>query len=181
MALPEPLLEMLRDATSPRKRPWLLVLFGLFLVCAALKTKLGAARPPRPPPDTIAYHYSQWLRQVDALHRGQPTTRVSINSLEWVLDGKPSTGDRYKKIEEHETALIRLGYFEEFRFDTKGAAPTPILLQFYTNAMHTDLKHRWTASTVYHPQTNICLTARKQDIPAIESIFKHLDNARTNH
>jgi hypothetical protein len=181
MPLPQPVLEILRDATSPRKRPWLLVLFGLFLLCAAWKMQLGTPQPPRSPPDTIDYHYTQWLRQVDALHRDRPTNRVSINSLEWFLDGKPSTHDRYEQIEEHETALIRLGYFEEFRFDTKGAAPMPILLQFYTNAMRTDLKYYWTASTVYHPQTNICITARKQNIPAIAAIFKHLDNARTNH
>lgn len=180
MALPHPLLEILSDATSRRKRPWLLVLAGFFLVCAAWKMQLGTPKPPRPPPDTIDYHYAQWLRQVDALHRGRATNRVSFNSLEWLLDGRPSTDERYKKLEEHETALIRLGYFEEFRFDTKGAAPAPILLQFYTNAMRTDLKYYWTAATVFHPQTNICITARKQDIAAIKYIFRHLDNTRTN-
>jgi hypothetical protein len=176
MALAEPLAEILRDITSPRKRPWLLLLIGLFVVSAAWKTKLGA---PERPPDTIEYHYAEWKRHLAILHsnRGTPDSRFSLRTVIPFIEEKLSDRERHTKISEHETALIRDGYFAELRFDT--AEPIKIISQLYTNTLKTDLEHRWTASTVYYrDRTNVCITARTEDLPKLQSLVKQLTQNR---
>jgi hypothetical protein len=179
--VPNPLVEIIRDATSGRKRPWLLVLIGFFLVCSAWKYKLGAPRPPTRPPDTIEYHYGQWLRHLHVLHRGGPAGRFTLEGFIDRFEEKISTSDRFDKVQEHEVALFRLGYFAEYRFETKGRDPKKIIMQFYTNAMRTDLRYNWNVSTVFtHDQTNVCIVARTEDIPKITEIFHQMDNPATN-
>lgn len=172
-----PLVEILRDITSPRKRPWILILIGLFLVSAAWKTKLGAPREPTPPPETVEYHYREWRRHVTAWSRRNQTNRFSIHAIVNRLEGNISLGQRHDKIQEHEAALVRLDYFGEFNFDPKGADVSKLMAQFYTNTLNTDLHlYVWTASATYTSRTNIHITARIEDIPKLQSLFNQLTN-----
>ncbi|HUS36461.1 MAG TPA: hypothetical protein VM680_14005 [Verrucomicrobiae bacterium] len=181
MAPLHPVAEILRDITSPRKRPWILVLLGLFLVCAAWKTKLGAPRELERPSDTIEYHYNEWRRHVTALNRAPARSRFSVNALLSRLEPKTSPRERREKINEHELALMRLGYFSDFNFDPKDADYSKLMLQFYTNTLNADLHIYFpTAIATFGDHTNIHITARNDDIPKLEAIFKQLASAQTN-
>ncbi|HUS35044.1 MAG TPA: hypothetical protein VM680_06795 [Verrucomicrobiae bacterium] len=181
MPPPHPVAEILRDITSARKRPWILILLGFFLICAAWKTKLGAPREPKRPPDTIEYHYTEWRRHVTAVSRGTPTDRFSIRAILARIESKISPRERHELITEHENALIRLGYFDDFRFDTKGADVGKLMSQFYTNTLNTDLHiYYFRISILLSGQKTIQITAPKEDIPKLAAIFRQLVSADTN-
>ena len=177
--LPAALSEVIRDFASPRKRPWLLVGLGFILVLTAWKTKLGAPRTPRPEPDTINFHYYQWLHHKENLYWHDPP-RISVKRLTWHLDGKPSSSDRFERIERHELALIRLDYFEERAFDWRGGDLGKFLTAFSGQAAKTDPDLRWSVRGFQSQETSVYFTARKQDIPAIESIIRQVERGRTN-
>ena len=182
MSTPHPVAEILRDITSARKRLWILILLGFFLICAAWKTRLGAPREPKHPPDTIEYHYSEWRRHVTAVSRGTPTDRFSIRAILARIESKTSSRERHELISEHETALVRLGYFNDFQFDAKDGDVGKLMSQFYTNTLNTDLHiYYYTISVIFSGQKKaIHITARNDDIPKLEAIFKQLAGAQTN-
>jgi hypothetical protein len=177
------LLEVIRDLTSRKNRPWHLVAIGFILVITAWKTKLGVPGVPRPEPDTIEYHSAQWLHEKQNLVWGIATNKFNIKKLTWYLDGKPTFDARHQNIERHEVALIRLGYFEERRYDSQGVDLYKIFDAMSKRAREAHLDENWSisaVSAVYNPETNICFVARKADLPAVESIFKQVMRSLTN-
>jgi hypothetical protein len=108
------------------------------------------------------------------------TTRFSLYAIISRLEGKTSERERYEKIKEHEAALIRLDYFGDFDFDTKGADHFKLVSQCYTNTLNTDLHiYYFRTEITFGDTTNIHIAARFEDIPKIQSIFNQLTNQNT--
>jgi hypothetical protein len=154
---------------SRKNRAWVLGAIGLILISAALKTKLGTSRPE---PDTTAYHYSQWLHQTENLgYTGNFTNRISFKKIIWYLDGRPSFHGRVEKLEKHQNALIRLGYFQERAFDFKGIDPAKFM-----NAVSDRARQAGLVIVFSHSQdTTAHIIVRNEDMAAIEAIVKDIE------
>jgi hypothetical protein len=175
--------EIIRDFTSRKNRPWLLVAIGSILVVSAWKLKLGEPRPDHPrrrEPDTIAYHYEQWQHERRYLKWGNRPKGFNLHTLSWYLDGKPTFGQRLEAAEQHELALIRLGYFEERKFDWPSGDINLFISNFINQAEQTELKQNWSVHYVRFGETNLIFTARKQDMPMIESLYMRLTRSSMN-
>lgn len=173
--------EILRDLTSARNRPWILIAIGFAVILAAWKFKLGEPRPAlnRRGPDTIEYHYQQWLHERRYL--GRRPKGWNLTTLNWYLDGKPTLGERMNAFEEHQEALIRLGYFDERHFDWHGSDLGKFFFKFTQRAAQTDLKGEFRAGWAPNgSSTNVSIIARKQYMPIIESIWNEMTRASTN-
>lgn len=171
--------DIMHDAVSPRKRPWILVAIGFVLVVAAWKNKLGSPRRPEPPPDTIEYHYDQWLHHKANLIWGIETNALNLKKVVWHMDGKPTFTDRREKMEQHEIALIRHGYFEERGFGLPITNASMFMTEFERQAKASGLGDRFSIRFTF-PQTNVLFTARPADLEKIELIMKQAFRASTN-
>jgi hypothetical protein len=170
MTLPEALREILHDAASPRKRPWILVAIGLIVVLAAWKNKLGAPRPAQETPDTIEYHYDQWRHHKANLVWGVETNRLSVRKLVWHLDGKPTFTERMDKVQYHFMSLVRLGYFEERQFMLP-ETNVPKFKALWNAQTHSNFVKKLNIEHIFHSGTNVVITARPENMPAIEAMM----------
>ena len=171
--------DILHDAISPRKRPWILVAIGFVLVIAAWKNKLGSPREPKAPPDTIEYHYDQWLHHKANLVWGIETNELNLKKAVWHMDGKPTFTERREKMEAHEIALLRHGYFEERSFGLPFTNVSMFMTEFQKQADASGLDDRYSIRFQI-PQTNVLFTARAEDLATIELIMKQAFRASTN-
>ena len=172
--------DILNDAVSPRKRPWILVAIGFVLVIAAWKNKLGSPSEAKAPPDTIEYHYDQWLHHKENLVWGIETNSLNLKKVVWHLDGKPKFSERREKIEEHEIALIRHGFFEERSFGVYVTNVPTFVTEFEKQAEASGLADRYSIRFTTFPRTNAQFTARREDLEKIELIMKQVFHASTN-
>jgi hypothetical protein len=173
--------DILNDAVSPRKRPWILVAIGFVIVIAAWKNKLGSPRQPKAPPDTVEYHYDQWRHHKANLIWGIETNALNLKKAVWHMDGKPTFTARREKMEEHEIALIRHGYFEERSFFGLSVSNLSTFeTEFQQQAEASGLDERYSMRLQSFPATNVLFTARPEDLEKIELIMKQVFRASTN-
>jgi hypothetical protein len=176
-----PYREIVRDFVSRKNRPWLLLAAGFVLVVAAWKFKVGEPRHRREP-DTISYHYQQWLHHRRYGRLGSNRKGLNLQTVNWYLDGKPTVWERREAEEQHELALIRLGYFEERDFEWPGGDINKFFSNFWQRARQTDLKENYSArwSSPFAGNTNVSIVARKEDMPIVDSLRKELMRSATN-
>lgn len=168
--------EIIRDIASRRNRKWQGVAF-LFIVSLLIWKD---QHRPHEEPDTIDYHYNQWLHNKRNLVWGISTNRLSVKKAVWYLDGKPTFEERMEQIHRHELALIRLNHFADVTFNSKGADISQLLSDFTQRATKSEIEDRWSTYVTYNPETNINFTARRQDLPILTSLFQESMHSITN-
>src|SRR6266536_1916019 len=93
-----------------------LIIVVPMIIIAAAVVVVVAISPPR---GTVRYH----LERLGSLRQQQPWSGPSSfgdyfrpRTWAWYLRGRLSVSDRVAAMEEHQNALIRLGYFERREF-----------------------------------------------------------------
>jgi hypothetical protein len=162
-----------------------LVLFGAI----ALFWELG-----RPMPGTIPYHLQRvgelrkstsWKWGPREQRHGSAGKSVPANATAyihpktwlWFLAGRPTITSHIEQQEEHQKALIRLGYFERREFTlmhrTVDAQFWP---QFHLSISNSSMSDwRWFIHLDDQRPSVIRVTASKADIPLFERIVRELD------
>jgi len=138
-----------------------------------------------PGTNTVRYHLD-CLHALQTWPRGPSTFEdyFRYRTLLWYKDGKPSIPQVYQKIQQHQQALVLLGYFvthdcvlvhRTFEVDLDPKAINDFNA-FFTNAVSKSVFKDLTTWTM--PQGNpsvVRVTARREDMPAWESIVSRFD------
>lgn len=171
-------------------KPLLLVLTLTISGAVALVVKLA-----RPAPGTISYHVQRlgYLRSSEAWKWGPKEFRVNSSGLrvpekvwdyanpriwKWYLNGRPTLKSQLDELQEHEQALIGLGYFESreltFAHRTLGAQ---LWSEWRTAVSNAPLAEpRYIMHLDETRPTMIRVSTCKADIPVFQRIVTQLDS-----
>jgi hypothetical protein len=160
----------------PYFRQTILAACGIGLVLWAWRSELGAPREKKGP-DTVGYHYGR-LKQLRNNVVGKKPASVKAlfhpRALNWYLEGRPTIQEQYQRMETHQAALIRLGYFERRDFPWKGnlnQLGTAVLKAMKDNRI--DFFPRIETQNGY--SDHVFVTTRKEDMPAIGRLIRKLE------
>jgi len=162
------------------KRKLLISICAFIVICAGIMRFVLS-----PKRETVAYHVERLGQlRVTAAWKSEPDRTGTANDFMrpqvwfWYLRGAPSLSKIMQEREEHQQALIQLGYFErrEFTFTTR--------TQWYadfrgmmSNTVFADTNW-WFHLDTSKPQS-VLITASKKDIPKFEQIVSKLNSGQT--
>jgi hypothetical protein len=160
---------------------------GLILVATAWRNQLGTPRSNKAESDSVEHHYNRFVflqkNIVFSPPKGFKAT-FTTRTLNWYLEGCPSTSDQFQELERRKEALLRLGYFEKRDFSWPGGGPLE-LRKFHSEliqrAVAAKIEPAWSMEFPDASSNLVTITSRKVDFPMIESFIREIKaRAATN-
>jgi hypothetical protein len=156
----------------------------VFVLTALVVASIAVLVTSSPRPGSIPYH----LQRLGALRQEQPfigpsSFRDYFRSRTWLwyLQGRPSISDSIAEMEEHQQALIHLGYFERRKLTFSHRTLDAHVWSEFRSAISNSALADW--RYMLHLDDSrpsvIRVTACKSDVPVFERIVSQIDTNAT--